>query len=309
MTWIPDGSPGFTIDGDIVTHVDEDAVDNVFNCMWQEGDGVSSGKHYWKIHFRTLDGGGGVGLTSKEHFGKGYRCKGLCFHGNLSDGSGLLVSNFGQSPVAGDTIGMLVSFEGARLKIFFDINGRSLGLAFNVAATRFTSVFPIVCFKHSGSATCVEEIEIPNLTKRVPITYVGIEGNWRLKHIHDPNTDEFKLQNLFVFLWHSPTTEIRKIGDGEYSWFTEVLNTFQTTLSITNEIWTTDSVFKTLIGGPLEVLRLEQKISNLMRNVKTVAVDDNGMLHIDAGTITSVWKRYNAALPRCFVADRQCGIM
>lgn len=155
MTWILDGSPGFTIDGDIVTHVDEDVVDNVFNCMWQESDGVSSAKHYWKIHFRTLDGVGGVGLTSKEYFGKGYRCNGLCFNGNLSDGSCLLVGDFGRSPVAGDTIGILVSFESARLRIFFDINGKSLGQAFSVPATRFTSVFPIVRFNHSGSATCV----------------------------------------------------------------------------------------------------------------------------------------------------------
>lgn len=111
----------FSFNGDIVTHVDKDDVDNVFNYMWQESDGVTSGKHYWKIHFKTLDGGGGVGFTSKGYFAKGYRCRGLCFNGNLTDGSGLLVGNFGPSPVAGDTIGMLVSFKRNRIKIFFDL--------------------------------------------------------------------------------------------------------------------------------------------------------------------------------------------
>lgn len=308
MTWIPDGSPGFTIKGDVVTHIDDNVVNNVFNCMWQEGDGASSGKHYWKINFRTLDGGGGVGLTSKEHFGKGYECKGFCFNGNLSDGSGLLVADFGPPPAAGDTVGILVSFEGARLRIFFDINGKSLGLAFNVAATRFTSVFPMVRFNHCGSATCGQEVEIPSLTKRVPITYAGIEGNWKLKHIHE-GSDTFVLQNLFVYLSHSPTTDIRKISEGKYSWFTEVLNSFRTTLSLTNGTWRTDYVSHTFIGPSAEVIQFEGKICDLMSNVKIVEVDGNGTLHIKSGTIITSWKRYNAALPRCFVADRHCRIM
>lgn len=312
MSWITDGSPGFTINGNVVTHVDENVVDNVFNCMWQEYNGVSSGKHYWKINFRTLDGGGGgVGLTTKESFGKGYQCKGFCFNGNLSDdGKRLLVADFGQSPVQGDTIGILVSFEGDRLKVFLDINGKSLGLAFNVSVseTKFTSVFPMVRFNHSGSATCIREQEIPDFTKCVPVTYTGIEGNWKLKRIQE-GTNSFVLQNFFVYLRHSPTSEIRKIGENEYSWYTEVLNSFRTTLSIVNGIWKTDSVFHTLVGGRAEVMQFESKISDLISNVRTVEVDSDGTLHINSGTITSAWKRCNVTLPRCFNVDKRCHIM
>ncbi|KAJ6639198.1 hypothetical protein Bhyg_11938, partial [Pseudolycoriella hygida] len=52
--WITDGSIGFTVDGNVVTLADPNYDDCFFNAMWQEGDGVSSGKHYWKIQFPTL---------------------------------------------------------------------------------------------------------------------------------------------------------------------------------------------------------------------------------------------------------------
>lgn len=63
--------------------------------------------------------------------------------------------------------------------------------------------------------------------------YAGIEGTWKLKRICE-GTDTFVLHNLFDFFWHSPTTEIAKISEGEYSWHTAVLNSFSTTLSTKN---------------------------------------------------------------------------
>lgn len=62
--WISDGSSGITINGDIVIHDVNNRKgvwpDDLFNCMWQEGDGVSSGKHYWKVNFQKLEEGGGA---------------------------------------------------------------------------------------------------------------------------------------------------------------------------------------------------------------------------------------------------------
>lgn len=89
--WITDGSDRFTINGNVVTHVDYAYVDNVFNAMWQ--DGVSSGEHYWKIHFPILESGAGVGLSLKDHFKQGYTCETIKYMGNLSNDSGLLVSS------------------------------------------------------------------------------------------------------------------------------------------------------------------------------------------------------------------------
>ncbi|KAJ6645842.1 hypothetical protein Bhyg_01051, partial [Pseudolycoriella hygida] len=82
--WFTDGSTGFTINGNVVTFDDEKGDNNIHNAMWLEGDGVSSGKHYWKIQFPTLADSAGVGLTSKNLFKKGYACKAIVYFGSAT---------------------------------------------------------------------------------------------------------------------------------------------------------------------------------------------------------------------------------
>lgn len=300
MVWIPDGSSGFSINGNIVTHIDESQCDNVFNCMWEEGDGVSTGQHYWKIHFRTLEGGGGVGLTLKEHFKKGYGCEGVCYNGNLSDGHRLLVCHFGPSPITGDTIGILASFEDNRLKVYFDINGKSLGLAFSVKTLKFATVFPIVRFKHSGSATCQKQTEIPNIKQRHCTTFNGIEGNWKLKNVNGDRID-FSATSMLSRAVLSPKMSLKKTGEDEYYWCIEVVNSFKTTLSKNDSKWKTDGIMKTLIEINELVIKQEKQMSDLMDCVQNVYLEQDGSLSINSGTLSTVWKRYDAT-PGPFVS-------
>lgn len=222
--WIADGSDEFIINGEVVTHTE--GVDNVFNALWQDGDGVSSEKHYWKIHFPTLVDGASVGLTSQDHFKKGYDCKALKYSGNLSSGSGLLVANFGPSPKQGDTIGIMAVFEGEGLQVYVDVNGKNLGLTFNVTASTFKSVHPMVSFKKSGSATCTKQAEV----LRDTTTFTGIEGNWKLIQFVDNGTQ----------LTPRPfTTKISKEATDKYSWQVKVLNHLWTDLSKEDGKWKT----------------------------------------------------------------------
>lgn len=303
MVWIPDGSSGFVINANIVTHIDKSECDNVFNCLWEECDGVSTGKHYWKIHFRTLKGGGGVGLTSKDYFKQGYGCEGVCYNGNLSDGRRLFVSDFGPSPVTGDTLGILASFEGNRLKVYFDINGKSLGLAFCVKALKFATVFPMVRFKHSGSATCQKQTEIPNIQKRHCTIYSGIEGDWKLKYIN-----RIDLPAMLTRVVLSPKMNLKNIGEDKFNWYMEVLNSFKTTLSKCDSKWETDGITRTLIKSNELVMEQEKQISHLMDCVDTVNLEHDGSLLIKSGTLSTVWRRYDAT-PRPYVSDFKCEMM
>lgn len=285
--WITDGSSGFTVNGNVVTHIDDQGVDNVFNAMWQEGDGVSSGKHYWKIHFQTLEDGAGVGLTSKDHFKEGYACKAIKYLGNLSNSGGLLVGNFGPRPNVGDVIGILAVFEDDRLKVYIDVNEKSLGLAFNVPASTFKTIFPIVSFHKSGSATCTKQPETPNITGRASTTFTGIEGDWRLTN--------FQENGVILDLPCSPTSKIAKKETDKYSWHVKVVNGIRTSLSKEDGNWKTSGAFSTQMLGPPESMKVEHSVNRLIGEVKIIEIDGSGNLSVKSDKISTTWARYDSA--------------
>ncbi|XP_037041832.1 uncharacterized protein LOC119078427 [Bradysia coprophila] len=294
MAWITDGSDGFAVNVDVVTHVDNKGVDNVFNAMWQDGDGVSSGEHYWKIHFPTLESGAGVGLTSKDYFKKGYACRAINYLGNLSNCGGLLVGNFGPRPKQADTIGILAVYEGDRLKVYVDENGTSLGLAFNVPASTFKSIFPVVSFHSSGSATCTKQTEIPKVTSRASATFTGIEGDWKLTNLEE--------NAVVLDLPLKPTAKLTKIDTDKYSFNVHVINRMWTNLFKADGDWKTSGVCSTMIGGDPESMKFEDTVGSLIEKVKVVEVDAGGNLSVKSDTLSSTWTRYDST-PGPFVGE------
>lgn len=285
--WITDGSTGFTISGNSISFASEERG-TVFNCMWLDDEiGVSSGKHYWKINFETLSVDGAIGLTSKDYFKQGWALKGLCYKGNLSDGSALLVSKFGPPITAGDTVGILASFEDDRLKVYLDINGKSLGLAFDVPASSFKSVFPIVKFYASGSVTCRKEVEIPNLTDRVSPSFTGIEGDWKLIELKNENStvDQAGI-----------TSKLTKISENSYNWSIKTSGLhrtlFSTRLLKEGQIWKTSDV-RAITDRTGSAMSTYNIFENLMKMVKVVQIEHEDSLSIESEIISSKWIRYD----------------
>lgn len=300
--WITDGSSGFTVDGTLITFTSND-VGQIFNCMWAEDDdGVSSGQHYWKIHFKTLTGNGGIGLTSKDYFKKGWAYRGLSYRGNLSDGGGLLVQHFGPSINAGDRIGILASFEGDRLKVYLEINGKSLGLAFDIPASAFKSVFPVINFGRSGSATCQKETEIPSIMDRERLSFSGIEGDWKVIQIENGIFPEsFNEADKFT-----PTTSLQKMTDNAYTWKVRIPSIYSTTitahLSQVDQKWTATNVRSITDRGGSTRQDLGDKLDNLIKTVQLLEIHPDGSLSIKSETISSKWIRYDPT-PGPYVAD------
>jgi len=297
--WQPDGSSGFTVDANTVTHTDVGGGGNIFNCLWEEGDGVSSGSHYWKIHFDSLEDGGGVGITSKGLFKEGFALRGLSYCGNLTNGGGLLVNNFGAPPCAGDTVGVYASFEDNRLKVYIDINGKSLGLAFDVPSSTFQSVFPFVFFNTSGSASCRKENDPPSTSVRLCTAFTGIEGDWKFKELFEGNDNPLDVQPE---LQATLATKLRKDGENEYVWITNVVNNIITRLWLEDGNWKTSHTQSTMMLGTPEHMEVERKINALIGALSSITVDDDGNLSAKSDTLSSVWTRYDAT-PGPFVGE------
>jgi len=202
--------------------------------------------------------------------------------------------SFGPSPSAGDVIGILADFCKDRLKVYIDINGKSLGLAFDVPATTFKSIFPFVSFSKSGSATCTKQSEIPNITDRAPTPFSDIQGDWKLSSVQE-NGDRLKLQS-------SPTCKIRKEDANTYSWFVKVANNVSTRLSNEGGNWKTSHVLSTRMLGPPELMKLERTISALMEGLKDIKIEANGHLSAKSENTLSAWTRYDST-PQAFVGS------
>lgn len=289
--WQPDGSSGFTVEGNTVTHIDESGGGNVFNCLWNEGDGETSGSHYWKVHFDTLEDGGGVGITSADLFKQGYACRSISYCGNLSSGAALLVPTFGAPPCAGDTVGIFASFEDDRLKVYFDINGKSLGLAFDVPASTFSSIYPMVFFNTSGSAKCHKENERPSSIVRLCTAYTGIEGDWKFQDLLQECQTPLPISAELV---PKLTTKLRKDGENEYVWSTSVVNNIISRLWFEDGAWKTSQISTRMIGSP-EDMEVETKIIDLIGALSSITVDDDGNLTAKSETLSSVWTRYDGS--------------
>jgi hypothetical protein len=151
MSWKTDGDSKSTVEGNALTC--DPPEGNVANAIWSSG--IKDGKAYWKV--KMENGSAGclfAGITDLDKLKPGWAGKGLLYGGNLSDGSGLLVGRFGPSLKAGDTLGILCEVTADVIRVYFDINGTSLGLAFDVPrATLGEEVFPSVHFSEKGTVS------------------------------------------------------------------------------------------------------------------------------------------------------------
>lgn len=82
----------------------------------------------------------------------------------MSDGSCLLVGEFGDSIKNGDKIGLILDLEETELKIYIVQNDRPLGLAFVHSAPYANELHPVVSFSSPGSVE-INEKEAKELDK------------------------------------------------------------------------------------------------------------------------------------------------
>lgn len=293
--WLTDGSPGFVTMGSTVKLTSNGGLGNIYNAIWRDGDrGVSSGQHYWQIHFPNLRseivvGSTGVGFTSREYFTKGYACKSIVYNGDLNASGmqdrerGRVVANFGPKIKDGDTVGLLVVFENHRLKVYIDVSGTSLGLAFDILASSFTSIYPLVSFHFDGSATCGKYLNIPTgIKSRRENVFPGILGPWKLTKF-DGTAIPYPVAPDCVLSLTSSTKP------DEYTWR---IDQFRAFLIHANGTWKSRNIIlpqrKSTKGVNPEK---DKKYYDLINGVNNVELDDTGHLCIRSTNISTTWIR------------------
>jgi len=153
----------FETNGNKVTFKYEPNQFNYFNAMYLGICANERGKkYYWE--FSCTEGRPSIGVTKKDAFADGYKISGCFFNGNLSDGSCLLVGEFGDSIKNGDKIGLILDLEETELKIYIVQNDRPLGLAFVHSAPYANELHPVVSFSSPGSVE-INEKEAKELDK------------------------------------------------------------------------------------------------------------------------------------------------
>jgi len=296
--WVSDGSSEIIISADsseIKCQLEGSDCGNVYNGLWKESnEGVTTGTHYWKIHITELGQESiFVGLTDLDKFQKGWALKGLLYGGpgNLSNGSALIVSEYGPNIKCGNTVGILAVFE-EKLKVYFDVDGTPLGQAFNLPVSVLSGAFPVVHFSGNGKVSITKSSDIPTDLNRLESVYEGIEGDWKCIEYNGSPTPIKVTGVTGVTIGIFKNEE----DDGKtYSVGLHVINYINFTLYQQDGIWKTSGGMSTLMGGSHELMQLESQMKYLVQTATTVEVDGCVLVISNGSNVTSKWERYSTA--------------
>jgi len=265
--WSEDGSGVFTLNGNTCECRPTEVVDNKYNCLFN--DPAEFGKTQYD--FTILRGEGMFcGATTREKFNRGYYIRGMMYGGNVSDGSGLLISNFGPVPKAGDVVGVIVDFQPSTLIVSFSHNGTQLGEAFRVPAPYPKPLFPVVGFSTGGGAVRVEkkgggqgEVSISQ-----PIYLPGggsgggnggeqfPAGRWKLLAVNRTNVG------------HPVTLQINVNGPDNFRISGQAINSFSTNVTRQGASWQSTPMPSTMMAGPEDFMNLEGQVTGTLSSIR-----------------------------------------
>jgi hypothetical protein len=148
MSWVveqSENSSAVNVNDDTITCTKEEYYGSPINVMYKD-PADQNGQYFWQIEFTELSaqssGSVSVGLTTDKGFQSGWGLKAMNYLGNLSDGSGLLVQNFGDRIKQNDKIGILLQLSDADLKMYIFHNDQPLGLAFHIQSPYPKPLYP-----------------------------------------------------------------------------------------------------------------------------------------------------------------------
>lgn len=173
-------NPGLVADGNTVQYAKTSSQSSKYNAMF-----LGQGSHLVKSDFTVrIDSGSGVwiGWVRPSKFAQGWALRALMFGGNLSDGAGLLRSEFGPWPKQGDVVSTTARVgEDKVLSITFSVNGVALGKGFEIDhSDSVGELFPVVCFGDEDGQVSVLTGGVPSdvSAQQPPPPASGKAGKW-----------------------------------------------------------------------------------------------------------------------------------
>lgn len=282
-SWLEDGSGDTQSAGDSVW-VKEDVKQNQkLNALYKKWS-YDVAKDNVKCFEIVVDEGttASVGVTTKSKFGQGYKCKGLLFHGNLSDGGALVEGNWGPNPIKGDKVGVRLSVNSCRseMSVHYFLNGRALGCAFKESVSDLSGelLYPLVSFrgKIPEKNTFVQvpdpETTYSVLDRQQATVYEEHEddvykGLWVSKSINDSVTDKIKL-----------TISTHKY-EGTLFLSAKIANILRTVIAKEGEVWCGDGrVTQTFMMPSEDLVPIETAMTSILNNLHGMTLSNNNEL-------------------------------
>mmetsp|Transcript_58418 Transcript_58418/g.136538 ORF Transcript_58418/g.136538 Transcript_58418/m.136538 type:complete len:316 (-) Transcript_58418:130-1077(-) len=251
--------------------------------------GLTPGQ-YFEIDILQSSKSAFVGVTTREGFAKGWKCKGLFFGGNLSNGGALVRGNFGDWLKTGMKIGVLTELTDKEATVTFYQDGRCLGPAFVAERESGGDVFPVVHTSGEGDRFSISFPEAaPEARERQSKDGSGrhfAEGCWAVKRMSvGPELGEFQLESKMK--GEDLHVTIESTGASTFGIGFKVANTLRMTatsapddsLAPFERITPKGGMMATMMMGPPELMEVEEALSQHGPSLfKWLSTDGNLML-------------------------------
>lgn len=192
-----------------------DAAGTKGNALFSEG---GSGLYLFSMRGPP---GAWVGVSTAEHFGAGWKLKGLFFGGpgNLADGSGLLSGGWGPQFGEGDQVGLRLEQAGSKASVSFSKNGVPLGTAFDIEGWSGGVLRPCVSLDTAGQGVALEvggaAAELPPLAAFLRArSDEGIEGEWAGRYALKVTGVDHDAWNLAARVGNNLGCRVERAGGG-----------------------------------------------------------------------------------------------
>lgn len=174
------------------------------------------------------------------------------------------------------------------MKVYVILNGKSLGLAFDVPEDTLDGIYPVVQFRGEGFAVDIEEGRISDAPAQLdPVKPLVIEGNWTLH----------SLGGAAVVTKPALTMKISEIYDRvhnhAYRLRIHYVNKFMGKLvEKSKSNWIGEFLDKTTTKGTASEMELEAQITKYIPAIRNVVLDyARGELRMESADSVSVWKQ------------------
>jgi hypothetical protein len=227
-----------------------------------------------------------VGIVNKDEMGPGWKTRGMFYNGNLTNGSGALITSFGPHLKEGDTVGVTVTNHNKEVTFFYD--GRCLGTGFSLEESK--TYCPCVCV--SGTAQIYFSIPatLPSEKDREREAQ-GIVGDWKLTEAVSESGSPVQVpqgRDLIMTMHTGP-------NEKEYDLSMRVGNILRTHVTLEGGgTVKVGMVMSTMMSPPPELREIESFISSSLPKVQSMK-HDNETLVLSGGELKMVFGRYHKA--------------
>lgn len=295
MSWIveqSDESSSVNVNGNTLTCFKEGYYGSPINILYKD-PAEKSGTYFWEINIDNCDEQGGnspsVGLTTDQGFKDGWALRAMKYLGNLSDGSSLLVSQFGDTIKSGDKVGLLLKLEEQDLKFYIIHNDRPLGLAFHIKSPYPTPLYPVVSFNSNGQIRINRSSSIPSSIERLSKSYNGIQGHWNIVQSNSNND----LIGIEFEIHPNDQTE------NNYRVHTRVVNGMNFTIDYNRSTGQcqTSAVMSTMMMGPDDLMRKESSLNQFISQLAKLNLEGNYLVATTQNGQLVRFQRFQPAPP------------